>query len=251
MRHKDVVKMVKGMRSKKTKEQKKISNLEKIKSTAKKVVHSNQNKDYFLELLQTKSSILILGDGNLSFSKSLKDKIDGLLYPTVYDSMDRLVGKYPKVPDNLDALGDIVNFKVDCTKLHTYKWILKLDFDCVVFNFPHCGRGIVDQAENIKQNQQLLLKMFKSVRMINTTGTPHVCVTLKDQHPYTEWDIKYIAKQHGYVCVRSCAFFPEHFEGYEHRRTIGFKEGLSSVNNEELNKCKTFIFTFDVSEIGK
>ena len=248
MKHREAKQFIVQLQKKKNAQIKKIKCQEKIKQSVKKVVHSNQQKDYFLELLQTKQSILILGDGNLSFSVAVKDMVPGLIYPTVYDTVERLVGKYPLASTNLSTLGDIVNFKVDCTLLHTKKWILALDFDCIVFNFPHCGRGIKDEAENIKQNQTLLSKMFKSIRQINTVGVPHVCITLKDQHPYTEWDIKYLAKQHGYECIRSCTFFPNNFPGYEHRRTIGFKEGFSSTNNEELKKCKTFIFAFKVNE---
>eukprot|EP00835_Amoeboradix_gromovi_P002830 NODE_169_length_16247_cov_0.185348.p7 type:complete len:253 gc:universal NODE_169_length_16247_cov_0.185348:6602-5844(-) len=249
-KYKEVKQIIRSLKLKKKLAIKKQQAHENMQRKTKKVLHSNATKNYFLELLQSKSTILILGDGNLSFSSALKDKVDGLLYPTVYDTQERLFEKFPKAKHNLNQLGDIVQFHVDSTRLHLYKWVLKLEIDAIVFNFPHVGTGIKDQDYNIQANQKLISNTFKSIKKLNTAGILHVCITLKDQHPYTDWDIKSIARIHGFECTRSCLFMPEAFEGYEHRRSIGFKEGLSSENNQELRKCKTFIFSLKVDPIN-
>ena len=41
--------------------------------------------------------------------------------------------------------------------------------------------------------------------------------------------------QPNYIILRSFEFSPADYEGYEHRRTVGFKDGVSSGKNEDLN----------------
>lgn len=79
-----------------------------------------------------------------------------------------------------------------------------------------------------------------------------VLVTLKNSKPYTLWDVHHLAtrppahpvrrragdptddKQPRYRLLRSFAFDPAMWPGYEHRRTLGFKEGVSKTANLEL-----------------
>jgi len=90
-----------------------------------------------------------------------------------------------------------------------------------------------------------------------------VLITLLNQPPYTNWDLPKLAtkppstsstfsrllysstpslakqgnretEQPRYRLLRSFQFHPEVYKGYEHRRTIGFKEGVSKSGNEEI-----------------
>ncbi|KAJ9120205.1 hypothetical protein QFC22_003105 [Naganishia vaughanmartiniae] len=80
-----------------------------------------------------------------------------------------------------------------------------------------------------------------------------VLITLKNSPPYTLWDIHHLAtrppiltpQQHSvptgtiqprYRLLRSFAFDPAFWPGYEHRRTLGFKEGVSKDGNTELRE---------------
>lgn len=83
-----------------------------------------------------------------------------------------------------------------------------------------------------------------------------VLITLKHKIPYTLWDVHHLAtrppahpvrvragdpisttgKQPRYRLLRSFPFDPAAWPGYEHRRTLGFKEGVSKVANQELLK---------------
>lgn len=83
-----------------------------------------------------------------------------------------------------------------------------------------------------------------------TSGT--VLVTLRTISPYSLWSLPHLATrgplllpsilpkplpktpQPSYLVLRSFEFNPMDYEGYEHRRTIGFKEGVSSGKNEDL-----------------
>ncbi|GAA5875135.1 hypothetical protein JCM3774_001649 [Rhodotorula dairenensis] len=46
-------------------------------------------------------------------------------------------------------------------------------FDKIVFNFPHVGQGITDQARNVRANQTLLLDFYRSAAPLLRTGKAH------------------------------------------------------------------------------
>jgi len=58
--------------------------------------------------------------------------------------------------------------------------------------------------------------------------------------------MKSIAKSEGLTCLTSYVFDPTLYPGYEHRRTLGFKSGVSIGDNEEIayTKCRTFVFVY-------
>ncbi|WOO76687.1 25S rRNA (uridine-N(3))-methyltransferase [Vanrija pseudolonga] len=83
-------------------------------------------------------------------------------------------------------------------------------------------------------------------------------VTLLNQEPYTRWELQRLATkpppaqtdsrkpQPRYRLLRSFEFVPSAWPGYAHRRTIGWREGLSKANNEEIvgrvGKARTWEF---------
>lgn len=85
--------------------------------------------------------------GNFSFALSLLttepfSTTPQLLIATSYDSEGTCFSKYPEAKDIVDrirALGAIVYFDVDATKLDKHKKLRSLVYDTVAFNFPHVG----------------------------------------------------------------------------------------------------------------
>ena len=77
-----------------------------------------------------------------------------------------------------------------------------------------------------------------------------ILITLLDQPPYTDWALPKLAKtppefcpgtrlpQPRFTLLRSFAFVPGAYDGYAHRRTIGFKDGVSKGHNEEITGRK-------------
>lgn len=83
-----------------------------------------------------------------------------------------------------------------------------------------------------------------------TAGT--ALVTLRTGAPYSLWTLNHLGTRGGliapsilprphppgiqptYLVVRSFEFSTADYPGYEHRRTIGFKEGVSSAANDDL-----------------
>ena len=86
---------------------------------------------------------------------------------------------------------------------------------------------------------------------IKVAGT--VLITLRTDAPYSLWHVQALATrgpllapsilprplpptpQPTYRVVRSFEFDARDWEGYEHRRTVGFKEGVSSGANDDLS----------------
>ncbi|KAG0208421.1 hypothetical protein BGX33_006249 [Mortierella sp. NVP41] len=117
--------------------------------------------------------------------------------------------------------------------------------------FSIVGAGIKDQDRNVVSNQKLLRSFFESATPyladtdLGDKKAGEIHVTMKTGLPYDLWNIKRLAAGTGLLGNKtSFPFKPEQYPGYEHRRTIGFKEGVSQGENVEiLNKSpKTFVF---------
>ncbi|WVF67280.1 hypothetical protein IAT40_002029 [Kwoniella sp. CBS 6097] len=123
-------------------------------------------------------TILLLGEGNFSFSHSLLLPPHNIppyqILATAYDSQEITYRKYPDAQRFVDTLrekGARVEFGVDAGLLEKCKAVGKgRKWSKVVFNFPHVGAGITDQDRNILSNQTMLLRFFRSVEPLLTDG---------------------------------------------------------------------------------
>ncbi|KAI9485375.1 MAG: hypothetical protein EXX96DRAFT_513931 [Benjaminiella poitrasii] len=225
-----------------------------------------------------KDKILLVGEGNFSFARSLCENYlqEGAenLVATCFDAEDVLYEKYDEAKDNVEfvqSFGGTVLFGVDAT--NPPKEVKKNKYTKIVFNFPHVGAGIKDQDRNVIANQKLLNGFFDAAEPLLTKSFNNneiqsnilkdkkdgyaesqevgivpdgeIHVTLKTCKPYNLWAVKSLVKAKGVLAVRGTApFYADDFPGYEHRRTLGFKEGLSKGANAEIlsSEPKRYIF---------
>ncbi|KAG0166734.1 hypothetical protein DFQ28_006282 [Apophysomyces sp. BC1034] len=202
------------------------------------------------QALYSTDTILLIGEGNFSFAKSLVEHhlTEGAeqLTATCYDSEEVLYEKYEEARDNIEiirSLGGTVLFGIDGTQLSKQKLFKNQKFSRVIFNFPHAGAGIKDQDRNVRANQALLRGFFVSAaQLLSPDG--EIRVTIKTCKPYDLWTIRKLAKTSDLAVKTAVAFEPKDFPGYEHRRTLGFKEGISKSGNEEIvqSEPKTYVF---------
>ncbi|KAF9932470.1 hypothetical protein BGZ67_004709 [Mortierella alpina] len=202
-------------------------------------------------------SILLVGEANFSFAKSLALEIlnrGDTITATTLDSFSNMMEKYEDGQQNvkdLEDAGATVLFEIDATKLAKIKSFRGKRFSKIVFNFPHAGAGIKDQDRNVVSNQKLMRSFFEAATPFLTDtdlgdkkpGEIHV--TVKTGMPYDLWNLKRLATGTGLLGNKtSFPFKPEQYPGYEHRRTIGFKEGVSQGENAEIlgKSPKTFVF---------
>jgi 25S rRNA (uracil2634-N3)-methyltransferase len=141
-----------------------------------------------------------------------------------------------------------------------------ISISCVYTYTCFIGLGIKDQDRNVVANQKLLNGFFDAAepllvkashdaipavksqsRQIEDSIVPdgEIHVTLKTCKPYNLWAVKGLVKAKGVLAIRGTApFYADDFPGYEHRRTLGYKEGLSKGANAEIlsSEPKRYIF---------
>ncbi|KAI8636409.1 hypothetical protein BD408DRAFT_376945 [Parasitella parasitica] len=238
------------------------SNLEKAKRNQVKPKTNVVERTRVRPQYSSQDKILLIGEGNFSFARSLcENYLDAgadNLTATCFDSEKVLYEKYgDEAKENIEIVreyGGTVLFEVDGTDMP--KEAKKNKYTKIVFNFPHAGLGIKDQDRNIIENQKLLNGFFDAAEPLLTTAGKdeipdkiaerrhteqdpipdgEIHVTMKTCTPYNLWGIKSLVKAKGVLAVRGTApFYTDDFPGYEHRRTLGFKEGLSKGANAEI-----------------
>ncbi|KAM9370006.1 ferredoxin-fold anticodon-binding domain-containing protein 1 [Phaethornis superciliosus] len=166
--------------------------------------------------------ILLLGEGNFSFAASLCQGRDLRVLATAYESQKEVSGREgaPQSIRRLRERGAEVLFSVDCTKLKDYFSPEKREFDCIYFNFPHCGR-----KAGVVKNRELLAQFFhSSAEVLAEEGEVHVALcngqggTPADQPRrewHNSWQIVAVAAGAGFILSGVHPFKAENIHGYK------------------------------------
>jgi 25S rRNA (uracil2634-N3)-methyltransferase len=115
----------------------------KPKNVAKAVASNRARPQY-----SSKDTILLVGEGNFSFAKSLcenylEEGADNLT-ATCFDTEEVLYKKYEEAEENVElvrSFGGTVLFEVDGTDLP--KEVKKNKYTKIIFNFPHIGKSVL------------------------------------------------------------------------------------------------------------
>ncbi|NXW47139.1 FDXA1 protein, partial [Nyctiprogne leucopyga] len=166
--------------------------------------------------------VLLLGEGNFSFAASLCGAAGTHVVATCYESEEEVCGR-GRAAESIRRLrdrGHEVVFSVDCAKLKEYFLPEKREFDCIYFNFPHCGR-----KAGVVKNRELLAHFFRScAEVLTEEGEVHVALcngqggTPADQPRrewHNSWQIVAVAAGAGFILSDVHPFKAETIHGYK------------------------------------
>jgi 25S rRNA (uracil2634-N3)-methyltransferase len=129
-------------KQKKSEKQKRAQQIEQQKRQKQGGLQKQQQKAPY----EFSDKILLVGEGNFSFARSLVESVvhgGENIIATCYDEEEVLYKKYEgEAKENIQVikeLGGTVVFEVDATQLDKCKAIKKMKFSKIVFNFPHAG----------------------------------------------------------------------------------------------------------------
>lgn len=231
----------------------------------KKNIKQPQIQQKGLQPFTIDDKVLLVGEGDFSFAVSIIKEgfvAPGNLIATSFDSKEELILKYPNVEDNLNFLTDEgvqLFHNIDATNLSSSLKLIpnsknkkksktrlfpdSKNFNYIMFNFPHTGKGIKDVDRNIVEHQKLILNYFKSCKEIfnlvnndmendfagySSTSVNEnngkIILTLFEGEPYNSWNIKILGRSEDYKVERSGKFSWQMFPGYHHRRTNSVRD---------------------------
>lgn len=199
--------------------------------------------------------ILILGDGNFSFSLTFaRLNPDAEIYTSVFECSSEYAAKYPSGSKNIAELRAChsnihILFSVDACALPR-EW--NGFFDDIIWNFPHhCGKT------NLRKSRQLMRSVFASIGRNLSSGFFHITLAsgqsgldfasvskrrpLKYQklpaHRMDSWQIVYLAAEEKLILREASVFEPDKFSTYV---SSGYRNSERSFHC--TNKAVTLTF---------
>ncbi|TVU09957.1 hypothetical protein EJB05_43456, partial [Eragrostis curvula] len=197
----------------------------------------------WLKHYSSMQSILLVGDGDFSFSLALATafRSGSNLTATSLDTYEDLKTKYSKAESNiteLKRLGAKILHGVDVKTMRLHIELKSRRFDRVVFNFPHAGfKGKEDQVHIINLHKKLVRSFFNNAfHMLYPYGEIHV--SHKMGQPYDRWELECLAAEVSLIMFDKVCFQKEDYPGYDQKRGSGSR----CDQPFPLGPCCTFKF---------
>ncbi|XP_024012647.1 uncharacterized protein At4g26485 [Eutrema salsugineum] len=230
-----------------------------------------------LNYYNNKQKILLVGEGDFSFSLSLARAFGSAtnLTATTLDTQGELERKHKNGKANveeLERLGCSVVYGVNVHSMTTKPGLGgSAIYDRVIFNFPHAGfdygreheiktimyvlyttylvlRTFVFFSLNVlfnlipdfRRHQELVRGFMKSARVLvkDEDDGGEIHVIHKTEYPFSEWKLKTLGEKEGLDLVREIEFSLSQYPGYSNKRGSG---GYSD-SSFPVGKSSTFMF---------
>ncbi|KAK9673758.1 hypothetical protein RND81_12G187300 [Saponaria officinalis] len=187
----------------------------------------------------SKQKILLVGEGNFSFSASLAVAFGcaSNMIATSLNSQEYLEKNYRRFLRNkmaLEVRGCMVIHGVDATNMINHDLLGSLRFDRIIFNFPHSGSfGGTDH--DMRKNRELIIGFLRCAKkMVNREGEIHI--THKSCWFFRQWNIPRLGLDQGLHLIREIDFKRSIYRGYH------TKYGFKGDKDFDCNPSKTYMF---------
>ncbi|XP_010657523.3 uncharacterized protein At4g26485-like [Vitis vinifera] len=190
--------------------------------------------------------ILFVGEGDFSFSACLARQFGSAvnMVATSLDPEEMVYTKHWSCETHLEELkrlGCLVLHEVDVKEMSRHPTLIHMEFDFIVFNFPHAGHFpwlCERNVQLIKMHRKLLKAFFESAsEMLSSGGEVHV--THRDDFPYNRWKVEKLAKGAG-LYLKEKVEFQKDYPGYHNKRGGGIK------SNKTFPLKDSYTFKFSV-----
>ncbi|KAG7353721.1 protein of unknown function DUF2431 containing protein [Nitzschia inconspicua] len=186
-----------------------------------------------LDLPPLEGKILVVGDGDFSFSVALatSNRIRGsaAITATSLDSLDQVKVRYRNGGKNLRVLSSVANVTVrhgiDATKLeHVFD---EEEFDSIVWNFPYPEEQVIARSGEGKSLISGFLKSSKNCLALN--GRIYLTLAHKQGGTSYEvasnrgWNLEEVARNLHFDVIDALPFAAEDFPGYSPKRAYNDK----------------------------
>ncbi|GFZ03366.1 ATP-binding protein, putative [Actinidia rufa] len=178
------------------------------------------NRERWIEHYASSHRILLVGEGDFSFSLSLAKAFASAhnMVATSLDTHQDIVSKYSNGIENvreLEEMGCLVLYGVDATKMSKHFFL-----------------------RTQRLNKQLVKGFLMNGKALLRKEEGEIHVTNKDGDPYDKWDLVKKAKKIGLALHESIPFCKDKYPGYGNKRA----HGNYSDAPFRLGDCTTFKF---------
>ncbi|MBD2501105.1 Rossmann-like fold-containing protein [Anabaena azotica] len=186
----------------------------------------------------TGQKILLLGEANFSFAKSLAQNIGGQgIVATSYESGDEIKKKYQAAKGNMQTVesqGAQIFHGVDAQNIDPNIGGPPPEFQFIVFNYPFVEG---DRPTASARNREMLAKFMQSASKALSKGGK-IFVTSK-QYWLSRFHLEASAKEAGLKWENAMDFDADKFPGYEHRETHEDKSAKGTQKGVTLTFTKS------------
>jgi len=200
-------------------------------------------------LYEASQNILVLGDGNFTFSLALVRQLGGEKVDftcTSIQSENEMAAVYPGIEKTLDALKNIPGVEVmhcvDATNLKASFTPGSRMWDRIIFNFPCVPDlpGKDGQHDQMEENRKLVQGILGSATPFLAPKTGEIHIVHKTKPPFSWWKIPELAADvEGCNYLHSVVFDSSTFPGYTPRKV---------EENKSFPVFDAVTFCFGVSE---
>ncbi|XP_059662347.1 uncharacterized protein LOC132308317 [Cornus florida] len=198
-------------------------------------------KERWIKHYSSHQKILLVGEGDFSFSACLAVAFGSAnnMIATSLNSQGFLRKNYGKASSNIEKLrsrGCKVTHGVDATEMAKHLLFESMEFDCIIFNFPHAGFLNHESRKSELRRHRKLVREFlaNAKKMISKNGEIHI--SHKSNSFFLEWNVEFLASQAGLRVIEAVDFNLNDYPGYH------TKYGFGGDKNFNCNPSKTYKF---------